>query len=67
MMGQRQREQVQRGCVVGTVVLLAWLCRVFPLEGLPSGLQDSSILLGGVYLSTRNFLGIDELQLKSVI
>ncbi len=37
-------------------------CRI-----LPSGLQDSSILLGGIYLSTRNFLGIDELQLKSVI
>lgn len=28
MMGQRQREQVQRGCAVGTMVLLAWLCRV---------------------------------------
>ena len=27
-MKQRQREQVQRGCAVGTVVLLAWLCRV---------------------------------------
>ena len=41
MMGQRQREQVQRGCVVGTVVLLAWLCRVLPLEGLPSGLREA--------------------------
>ena len=40
-MGQRQREQVQRGCVVGTVVLLAWLCRVLPLEGLPSGLREA--------------------------
>lgn len=28
-MGQRQQEQVQRGCAVGTVVLLAWLCRVY--------------------------------------
>ena len=27
MMKQRQREQVQRGCAVGTMVLLAWLCR----------------------------------------
>lgn len=35
MMGQRQQEQVQRGCAVGTVVLLAWMCRVLPLEGLP--------------------------------
>ena len=26
-MGQRQREQIQRGCAVGTMVLLAWLCR----------------------------------------
>ena len=33
-MKQRQREQVQRGCAVGTVVLLAWLCRVLPLEGM---------------------------------
>ena len=41
MMGQRQREQVQRGCVVGTVVLLAWLCRVLPLEALPSGLREA--------------------------
>lgn len=40
-MGQRQREQVQRGCAVGTVVLLAWLCRVLPLEGLPSGLREA--------------------------
>ena len=40
-MKQRQREQVQRGCAVGTVVLLAWLCRVLPLEGLPSGLQEA--------------------------
>ncbi len=45
MMGQRQREQVQRGCVVGTVVLLAWLCRVLPLEGLPSGLQEACGIL----------------------
>jgi len=45
MMGQRRREQVQRGCVVGTVVLLAWLCRVLPLEGLPSGLQEACGIL----------------------
>ena len=52
MMGQRQREQVQRGCAVGTVVLLAWLCRVLPLEGLPSGLQEAcGILRSLLYLS----------------
>ena len=51
-MGQRQREQVQRGCAVGTVVLLAWLCRVLPLEGLPSGLQEAcGILRSLLYLS----------------
>lgn len=51
-MKQRQREQVQRGCAVGTVVLLAWLCRVFPLEGLPSGLQEAcGILRSLLYLS----------------
>lgn len=51
-MGQRQREQVQRGCVVGTVVLLAWLCRVLPLEGMPSGLQEAcGILRSLLYLS----------------
>lgn len=44
-MGQRQREQVQRGCAVGTVVLLAWLCRVLPLEGLPSGLREACGIL----------------------
>lgn len=44
-MGQRQREQVQRGCAVGTVVLLAWLCRVLPLEGMPSGLQEACDIL----------------------
>ena len=44
-MKQRQREQVQRGCAVGTVVLLAWLCRVLPLEGLPSGLQEACGIL----------------------
>lgn len=44
-MKQRQREQVQRGCVVGTVVLLAWLCRVLPLEGMPSGLQEACGIL----------------------
>ena len=44
-MGQRQREQVQRGCAVGTVVLLAWLCRVLPLEGMPSGLQEACGIL----------------------
>lgn len=52
MMGQRQREQVQRGCAVGTVVLLAWLCRVLPLESLPSGLQEAcGILRSLLYLS----------------
>lgn len=52
MMGQRQRKQVQRGCAVGTVVLLAWLCRVLPLEGLPSGLQEAcGILRSLLYLS----------------
>ncbi|WP_223384613.1 hypothetical protein [Faecalibacterium prausnitzii] len=45
MMGQRRREQVQRGCAVGTMVLLAWLCRVLPLEGLPSGLQEACGIL----------------------
>lgn len=45
MMGQRQREQVQRGCAVGTVVLLVWLCRVLPLEGMPSGLQEACGIL----------------------
>ena len=45
MMGQRQREQVQRGCAVGTVVLLAWLCRVLPLEGMPSGLREACGIL----------------------
>lgn len=51
-MGQRQREQVQRGCAVGTVVLLAWLCRVLPLEGMPSGLQEAcGILRSLLYLS----------------
>lgn len=45
MMGQRQQEQVRRGCAVGTVVLLAWLCRVLPLEGLPSGLQEACGIL----------------------
>lgn len=51
-MKQRQREQVQRGCVVGTVVLLAWLCRVLPLEGMPSGLQEAcGILRSLLYLS----------------
>lgn len=44
-MKQRQREQVQRGCAVGTVVLLAWLCRVLPLEGMPSGLQEACGIL----------------------
>ena len=44
-MKQRQREQVQRGCAVGTVVLLAWLCRVLPLEGLPSGLREACGIL----------------------
>lgn len=52
MMGQRQREQVQRGCAVGTVVLLAWLCRVLPLEGMPFGLQEAcGILRSLLYLS----------------
>ena len=52
MMGQRQQEQVQRGCAVGTVVLLAWMCRVLPLEGLPSGLQEAcGILRSLLYLS----------------
>ena len=51
-MGQRQREQVQRGCAVGTVVLLAWLCRVLPLEGVPSGLREAcGILRSLLYLS----------------
>ena len=44
-MKQRQREQVQRGCAVGTMVLLAWLCRVLPLEGLPSGLREACGIL----------------------
>ena len=30
---------------MGTVVLLAWLCRVLPLEGLPSGLQEACGIL----------------------
>lgn len=52
MMGQRQREQVQRGCAVGTVVLLAWLCRVLPLEGMPSGLREAcGVLRSLLYLS----------------
>lgn len=51
-MKQRQREQVQRGCAVGTVVLLAWLCRVLPLEGMPAGLQEAcGILRSLLYLS----------------
>ncbi len=51
-MKQRQREQVQRGCAVGTVVLLAWLCRVLPLEGLPAGLREAcGILRSLLYLS----------------
>lgn len=51
-MKQRQREQVQRGCAVGTVVLLAWLCRVLPLEGMPSGLREAcGILRSLLYLS----------------
>ena len=51
-MKQRQREQVQRGCAVGTMVLLAWLCRVLPLEGLPSGLREAcGILRSLLYLS----------------
>lgn len=37
---------------MGTVVLLAWLCRVLPLEGLPSGLQEAcGILRSLLYLS----------------
>ena len=44
-MKQRQREQVQRGCAVGTMVLLAWLCRVLPLEGMPSGLREACGIL----------------------
>lgn len=51
-MKQRRREQVQRGCAVGTVVLLAWLCRVLPLEGMPSGLREAcGILRSLLYLS----------------
>ena len=53
MMGQRQREQVQRGCAVGTVVLLAWLCRVLPLEGLPSGLREACGILRSLLCSVR--------------
>ena len=30
---------------MGTMVLLAWLCRVLPLEGLPSGLQEACGIL----------------------
>ena len=30
---------------MGTVVLLAWLCRVLPLEGLPSGLREACGIL----------------------
>ena len=44
-MKQRQREQVQRGCAVGTVVLLAWLGGGGPLEGMPSGLQEACGIL----------------------
>jgi len=37
---------------VGTVVLLAWLCRVLPLEGMPSGLREAcGILRSLLYLS----------------
>ena len=37
---------------MGTVVLLAWLCRVLPLEGMPSGLQEAcGILRSLLYLS----------------
>lgn len=37
---------------MGTVVLLAWLCRVLPLEGLPSGLREAcGILRSLLYLS----------------
>ena len=51
-MKQRQREQVQRDCAVGTMVLLAWLCRVLPLEGMPSGLREAcGILRSLLYLS----------------
>ena len=51
-MKQRQREQVQRGCAVGTVMLLAWLCRVLPLERMPSGLREAcGILRSLLYLS----------------
>ena len=50
-MKQRQREQVQRGCAVARV-LLAWLCRVLPLEGMPAGLQEAcGILRSLLYLS----------------
>lgn len=40
-MKQRQREQVQRGCAVGTMVLLAWLCRVLP------AVQDAKLIQTG--------------------
>ena len=30
---------------MGTVVLLAWLCRVLPLEGLPAGLREACGIL----------------------
>lgn len=37
---------------MGTVVLLAWLCRVLPLEGMPAGLQEAcGILRSLLYLS----------------
>lgn len=37
---------------MGTMVLLAWLCRVLPLEGMPSGLQEAcGILRSLLYLS----------------
>ena len=37
---------------MGTVVLLAWLCRVLPLEGMPSGLREAcGILRSLLYLS----------------
>ena len=71
MMGQRRREQVQRGCAVGTVVLLAWLCRVLPLEGMPSGLQEACGILRlcnrqmfRVYraLSGRDLQSLEELR-----
>ena len=61
-MGQRQREQVQRGCAVGTVVLLAWLCRVLPLEGLPSGLREAMRVLKKV-----EGIGICELTNADVV